>query len=109
MSQTIAIPSHYTNLVIKQQTVTITATALTALVVPTDVIQGRPDNIFIQAPATNTGAITLGKSGVTAGGAGIELVAGANMNLPSNDISSWFVIVASGTQKLNIVYQSGVN
>jgi hypothetical protein len=108
-AQTIAIPSHYKNNVIKRQVVNTTATVLTALVPVTDAITGRPENIFVQALSTNSGPITLGNSAVTAGGAGIELVAGANVNLPSNEIGFWFVVCASGTQQLNIVYQSGVN
>ncbi len=108
-AQTIAIPSHYKNIVIKRQVVSTTATVLTALSPTADVVKGRPENIFVQALSTNSGPITIGNSAVTAGGAGIELVAGANVNLPSNQIGFWFVVCASGTQQLNISYQSGVN
>jgi hypothetical protein len=91
--------------VIKQQIVGTAAAPLTALAISDSV--KRPEQIFVQAPSTNTGKITIGLSGVTAGGAGIELVAGANTVLPSHNVSDWFVIADASSQKLNIIYSSG--
>ena len=91
--------------VIKQQTVGTASAALTPLVL-TDSVKN-PEQIFVQAPSTNTGKITIGLSGVTSGGAGIELVAGANTVLPSHNPSDWFVIADGAGQKLNIIYSSG--
>ena len=106
-AQVLSIPAHYENLVIKQQTVTTTQAALTPLVVVTDAIK-KPENILVQALSTNTAPIYIGATGLTAGGAAIELAAGANINLPSNDFA-WFVIATSGSQKLNIIYCSGAS
>jgi hypothetical protein len=91
--------------VIKQQTVGTVATGLTPLAISDSVKQ--PEQIFVQALSGNTGKITIGLSGVTAGGAGIELIAGANTVLPSNTVGDWYVISDSSNQKLNIIYSSG--
>lgn len=106
-AQILSIPSHYKNLVFKQQTVTTSESALTPLVPVTDIIK-KPENILVQALSTNTAPIYLAGTGVTAGGAAIELAAGANINLPSND-QAWFAIATSGSQKLNIIYCSGAS
>lgn len=91
--------------VIKQQSVGTAAAPLQALAISDSV--KRPEQIFVQAPSTNTGKITIGFSGVTAGGAGIELVAGANTVLPSSRVADWVVISDASSQKLNIIYSSG--
>lgn len=100
----LTVGSKFKNNVIKRQSVTTSAVVLTALAA-SDSIKGEPEQIFVQALSTNSGPITIGASGVTAGGAGIELVAGANTVLPSHTISDWFVI-AGATQALNIIYSS---
>lgn len=91
--------------VIKQQTVGGTAAALTPLAL-TDSVK-TPEQIFVQAPSTNTGRITIGFVGVTAGGAGIELAAGANTVLPSHNVADWYVIASAAGQALNIIYSCG--
>ena len=103
-AQVIAVPSHYKYIVTKQQTVTASSVALTQLA-GTDVIKGRPDNIFVQALSGNVGKIYLNNGTATVGGAGIELAAGANVNLPSSDPTVWQVI-GTLSDKLNIIYQS---
>jgi hypothetical protein len=102
---TLSASAKYKQNVIKQQVVGAAAVALTPLAV-LDAVK-TPEQIFVQAPSTNTGKITIGLSGVTAGGAGIELVAGANTVLPSHNVSDWFVIADASAQKLNIIYSSG--
>lgn len=102
---TLSASAKYKKNVIKQQVVGTAAAALTPLAV-LDAVK-TPEQIFVQAPSTNTGKITIGLSGVTAGGAGIELVAGANTVLPSHNVSDWFVIADASAQKLNIIYSSG--
>jgi hypothetical protein len=92
---------------IKQQNVTDSAVVLTALAI-SDEVKGQPENIFVQALSSNGAAIFLGKSGVTAGGAGIELLPGSSINLPDNKISDWYAISGTTGQKLNIIYSSGV-
>ena len=109
-AQTIAIPPNYTNIEIQQMSVATSASVLPAFSTTGPFKNvSRCESIFVQAPATNSATITLGKSGVTAGGAGIELVAGGNITLPCNDRGFWYAISASGTQKLNVVYQGAVN
>lgn len=109
-AQIIAIPPNYTNVEIQQMSVTTSATVIPAFSTTGPFKNAsRCESIFVQAPATNSATITLGKSGVTAGGAGIELVAGGNITLPSNDRSFWYAISASGTQKLNVIYQGSIN
>ena len=89
----------------KQQTVGGTAAALTAPVSGDSMFGKQPQQIFVQAAAANTGKITIGlSSGVTAGGAGIELTAGANTILPSHNPSDWYVIATASGQLLNIIY-----
>jgi hypothetical protein len=101
----LTVGSRFKENVIKQQTVGTSASPLAPLVLA-DAVK-RPEQIFVQALSGNTGKITIGHSGVTAGGAGIELIAGANTVLPSNDGSDWHVISDSSGQKLNIIYSSG--
>lgn len=91
--------------VIKQQSVGTASAPLQSLDISDSV--KRPEQIFVQAPVTNTGTITIGFSGVTAGGPGIELIAGTNTVLPSGNVSDWFVISTAASQKLNIIYSSG--
>lgn len=108
MAKNISLAPHYKKNVFKQQSVTGTAAVLTPLA-SGDAIVGRPENIFLQAVSTNTAPIYVSNSsGVTAAGASIELVAGANLNLPAHDYANWYAIATSGTQKLNIVYQASV-
>lgn len=108
MSKNISLAPHYKKQVFKQQTVSTGAAQLTQLA-SSDVIKGRPENIFLQALSTNTAPIYVANSnGVTAAGASIELTAGSNLNLPGHDAANWYVIATSGSQKLNIVYQSDV-
>lgn len=101
----LTISSKFKKNVIKQQTVGGTAAALTPLAI-TDIVK-TPEQIFVQAPSTNTGKITIGFSGVTDGGAGIELTAGANTVLPSHNVADWYVIASTAGQKLNIIYSCG--
>ena len=102
----LTVSSKFKNNTIKQQTVGGTAVALSSVVLG-DAVK-TPEQIFVQALSTNTGRITIGTSaGVTAGGAGIELVAGANTVLPSHTPGDWFVIGSAAGQVLNIVYSSG--
>lgn len=101
---TIAIPAHYKNITMKQQTVSATSTALTPPALG-DAVYKRPDNIFVQALAANSGKVYLGIGTTVAGAAGIELAPGANVNLPSNDPLVWQVI-GTASDKLNITYQS---
>lgn len=107
-AQTISISPNYKYLDIHQISVTSTEQAFPAFTVDNPV-KGRCESIFVQALSTNTGTITLNETGVVSGGAGIELPAGANAILPLNDRGFWYAIASSGTQKLNIIYQSGVN
>lgn len=106
-AQTLAVSQHYKNIILKQQTVGTSQAALTTLVKGTDAFV-KPENILVQALASNTGKIYIGLTGVTAGGAAIELAAGANINLPSND-AAWFVISDAASQKLNIIYCNGIS
>ena len=102
----LTVASKFKNNTIKQQTVGGTAVVLSPLVLG-DAVKNA-EQIFVQALSTNTGRITIGTSGsVTAGGAGIELVAGANMVLPSHTSTDWYVIGSGAGQVLNIVYSSG--
>jgi hypothetical protein len=107
-AQTIAISGHYKAVTMKQQTVTTTATVITALASTDTVIKA--ENILVQALAANTVPIYIANSAsVTAGTSGaIELVAGANINLPSNNVT-WYVICASAAPKLQIVYMQGIS
>lgn len=91
--------------VIKQQNIGTVQAALIPLTI-TDSVK-TPEQIFVQAPSTNTGKITIGFQGVTAGGAGIELVAGANTILPSHTGTEWYIIANSAGQVLNVIYSSG--
>ena len=109
-AQTIAISAHYRVVDLQQ----LTGVGGTAVALPTPTaslvtpkLNARPDNIFVQAPVGNTQNITIGKTGVASGGAGIELAPGANTNLPSNDYTYWQVIAAGAGQKLNVVYGYG--
>lgn len=98
--------AHYSRNTSKQQTVPSTAAVITPPTLGDAVV--KPESIFLQALSTNTESIFVGfTSGVTAGGAGIELPAGANINLPSLRYGSIYVISASGGQALNIVYSEG--
>jgi len=102
----LTVSSKFKNNTIKQQTVGGTAAILSPVVLG-DAVK-TPEQIFIQALSTNTGKITVGtSSGVTAGGAGIELVAGANTVLPSHISTDWYIIGSAAGQVLNIVYSSG--
>lgn len=101
----LTIGSKFKKNVIKQQTVGTASAALQALAI-TDSVK-TPEQIFVQAPSTNTGRITIGFSGVTAGGAGIELTAGANTVLPSHNVADWYVIASAAGQALNIIYSCG--
>lgn len=102
----LTVSSKFKNNTIKQQTVGGTAAALSPLVLG-DAVKNA-EQIFVQALSTNTGRITIGtSSGVTAGGAGIELVAGANTVLPSHISTDWYIIGSAAGQVLNIVYSSG--
>lgn len=90
----------------KQQTVGNTASPLDPIVLG-DAVKV-PENILVQALSTNVGSITIGfDSGVTAGGAGIELPPGANVNLPTNRYQDVYVISAAGGELLNIIYSQG--
>jgi hypothetical protein len=102
----LTVGSRFKNNTIKQQTANGTAAVLTPVALG-DAVKA-PEQIFVQALSTNTGRITIGtSSGVTAGGAGIELVAGANTVLPSHISTDWYVIASAAGQVLNIVYSSG--
>lgn len=89
----------------KQQTVGTSNVALTAPA-SGDVMFGKqPQQIFVQAASANTGKITLClANSIAAGGAGIELTAGANTILPSHNPSDWYVIATAAGQVLNIIY-----
>ena len=107
-AQTIAVPGHFEFITLKQQTVGTSAAALSPLVVGTDRVV-KPENILVQALSGNSGKIYIGDSSVAAGSTGaIELSAGANINLPSNNFA-WFVIADSANQKLQITYMQGVS
>ncbi|NDC25666.1 MAG: hypothetical protein EBZ49_16265 [Proteobacteria bacterium] len=100
------VGSRFRQNTIKQQTANGTAAVLSPLVLG-DAVKNA-EQIFVQALSTNTGRITIGtSSSVTAGGAGIELVAGANTVLPSHISTDWYVIASAAGQVLNIVYSSG--
>lgn len=102
------INGHFSKNTAKQQTVPNGAPAVLSPLVITDSVKV-PENIFLQALSTNVESIIVGfSSGVVAGGAGIELPAGANVNLPSNRYKEVYVVCASGGQKLNIVYSEGL-
>lgn len=88
---------------LKQQTVGTVAAALTPIALGDEV--KKPEQIFVQALSTNGGIITIGMVGVTNGGPGIELIAGANMVLPSHT-AEWYVIASIAGQKLNVMYSS---
>lgn len=106
-AQLLAISPHYKAVTPKQQSVTTTAAQIPQLAA-TDAVKGTPDNIFVQALSTNTGIITISNTAsVTAGGAGIELPAGANINLPTHNAGEWYAIASAGTQKLNVTYAGG--
>jgi hypothetical protein len=102
-AQSIAISPHYQKLVFKQQTITASAVAFTAIAASDNM--AKAENIFVQAKSTNSGPITIGNSSVTAGGAGIELAPGANANLPAFTAGFWYAI-GTLNDKLNITYQA---
>jgi len=102
----LTVSSKFKNNTTKQQTVNGTAAVLSPLVLG-DAVKNA-EQIFVQALSTNSGRITIGtSSGVTAGGAGIELVAGANTVLPSHISTDWYIIGSAAGQVLNIMYSSG--
>lgn len=88
-------------------TVGTSAAQITQLDPVTDLPMKMPEQIFVQALSTNTASIFISLVGVTAGGAGFELPAGANLSLPSNIPSLWYAVSASAGQKLNITYLGG--
>ena len=69
----------------------------------------KPEAIFVQALAGNTGKIIIGITGVAANGSagGFELAAGANMTLPVNDHTVLFHIATAASQLLQITYLQG--
>jgi hypothetical protein len=95
---------HYKNVQFSQLTVGTTEVAFPAV----NATVVKPENIFVQAPTTNTGNITIGYTGLSSGGAGIQLAPGANMNLPLLDTSVLYAIASGAGQALNVSYQSGV-
>ena len=107
-AQSLQVQGHYNKVVMKQQTVTTTSAQLTQLAA-SDAIKGTPSNIFLQALSTNsTNVITVyNVNPSVAGGAGIELVAGANINLPTLNPTEWYVVSSAGSPKLNITYMAG--
>lgn len=96
---------HYKNEDHQQLSCTTTEAALPAPRVPVL----HPDNIFVQAHSANTGVIVIGKTGVAGDGSagGYVLPAGANLNLPSNEVSVYRAIASTGTQKLQVTYMRG--
>ena len=67
-----------------------------------------PEAIFVQALASNTGKIVIGKTGVASNGSagGFELAAGANLTLPVNKLSEIFAIATASSQTLLVTYLS---
>jgi hypothetical protein len=105
----LAILPHYRLNVAKQQSVGVASAALTPLDPLVDDIKGRPENIFVQALSTNTAPIIISSTNpAVSGGVGFELAPNANMSLPGNDSTQWFVIAGAAAQKLNITYQAGI-
>ena len=104
---TINYDAKYKNNTAKQQTLTTSAVVLTPPAL-TDSVKN-PENIFIQALSTNSSPFTIGfSSAVTSNGAGIQLVAGASINLPSHRFGEIYLISAAGGEKANIIYSSGI-
>ena len=100
---------HYAKVVQKQQSVTTTSAQLTQIA-SSDAIKGTPSNIFLQALSTNTGIITVYNANPSvAAGAGFEMTAGTNINLPTVNAGEWYVVASAGTQKLNITYGAGIS
>ena len=109
MAQTLAISPRYLYNDLQQLTVGTTQVAFPAIST-TAGFAGRPESIFVQALAGNTGKIMIGKTGVASNGSagGWELAAGANMSLPITDISKLYAIATGASQLLQITYQSKV-
>lgn len=92
-----------------QSQLTVGATQV-AFPAPVLSISARPERIFVQALAGNTGKIMIGKTGVLANGSlgGYELAAGANMTLPNNISTAYFAIATGAGQLLQVTYLSKV-
>lgn len=105
-AQILAINPHYKNITIKTQTISASSSPLTPLVVGTDKVQGRADNIVLQAYAANTGKIYI-NNGVAVAGSGIELAPGQTLALPGNG-SDW-QIIGTAADKMAIIYQASPN
>lgn len=100
-----AVPAKYKYNTMIQQSIGASSTQITQPQSSDEVGLMPLDNIFVQAPTTNTGKITLrNKSPVTDGGAGVELAPGANYNLPDKNPANWYIIASAASQKFNIVY-----
>lgn len=67
----------------------------------------KPEGIFVQALSSNANRIFIGKSGVTVGGAGIELNPGSVVMLETRDYTEWFARAQTNGDKLNITYFAG--
>ncbi len=104
----LSVPAHYQKIIFKQQTVGTSEVQITQLALPSDAF-AKAENVLLQALSTNTGIITVGKTGVTNGGAGIEMVAGANISLPTHMLSEIYLIASGAGQKLNITYMTAAN
>lgn len=94
----------------QQLTVGTSAVALPTpnLKTPNAATGARPEYVLLQALSTNTAPITISTGTPTAGGSGLELIAGANLVLPSNRWESYKAISSSAAQKMNVFYAAGV-
>jgi len=79
--------------------------AVANLPTPTILFKGI-EQIFVQAPSTNTGIIFLGKAGVLSdySTGAFEISSGANMNIPTNLWDQLFAIATLANQKLFVTY-----
>lgn len=118
-AQTLSLIPHFKSTVIKQQTISGTSAAFTALTIaditaaspPINANNGiipRPDNIYVYALPGNSGTITIMQAATaTSLGAGFILSAGQGVSLPLQDISKYSVIASAASQIFNTHYQYG--
>jgi len=86
----------------------VLAVGLAAVQFP-DLSMSGVEEIFVQAPTTNTDSVIIGASTVTSNFAngGWELAPGASFNPPINLWSSLYAISPSAAQKLLVTYLKG--
>jgi hypothetical protein len=90
---------------------TVTGASGVKLTAPSAALNGKtPERVILQTPTTNNDSIFVkNASNVAANGStgGYEMPPGATLILPLVDNTVWYVIVAAGSQKLQVNYLAG--